>query len=140
MQVPLRFTGVRLGRVGDDHRTVVDPESFVQPVSMAATPKLEFRDRARHPTCSSRRTTTKRQLREEIIYAAIELFADSGADLDTTATSRAVVGMIFGLAMIGLNPAVNTFRVSAGRFAYLRPVFPQLRPISAEGSISRQLH
>jgi AcrR family transcriptional regulator len=26
------------------------------------------------------------------------------ADLDTTATARAVVGMIFGLAMIGLNP------------------------------------
>ena len=75
---------------------------------MAATPKLEFRDRARHPTCSSPRTTTKRQLREEIIDAAIEVFADSGADLDTTATSRAVVGMIFGLAMIGLNPAFDT--------------------------------
>lgn len=29
------------------------------------------------------------------------------ADLDTTATSRAVVGMIFGLAMIGLNPAFD---------------------------------
>ena len=29
------------------------------------------------------------------------------ADLDTTATSRAVVGMIFGLAMIGLNPALD---------------------------------
>ena len=36
------------------------------------------------------------------------MFADSGADLDTTATSRAVVGMIFGLAMIGLNPAFDT--------------------------------
>jgi AcrR family transcriptional regulator len=30
------------------------------------------------------------------------------ADLDTTATSRAVIGMIFGLAMIGLNPALDT--------------------------------
>jgi AcrR family transcriptional regulator len=29
-------------------------------------------------------------------------------DLDTTATSRAVVGMIFGLAMIGLNPAFDS--------------------------------
>ncbi len=29
------------------------------------------------------------------------------ADLDTTATSRAVVGMIFGLAIMGLNPALN---------------------------------
>ena len=29
------------------------------------------------------------------------------ADLDTTATSRAVIGMIFGLATIGLNPAVR---------------------------------
>jgi AcrR family transcriptional regulator len=29
------------------------------------------------------------------------------ADLDTTATSRAVVGMIFGLAMMGLNPALD---------------------------------
>jgi AcrR family transcriptional regulator len=29
------------------------------------------------------------------------------SDLDTTATSRAVVGMIFGLAMIGLNPALD---------------------------------
>ena len=29
------------------------------------------------------------------------------ADLDTLATSRAVVGMIFGLAMIGLNPALD---------------------------------
>jgi AcrR family transcriptional regulator len=29
------------------------------------------------------------------------------ADLDTTATSRAVVGMIFGLAMIGLNPTFD---------------------------------
>ena len=29
------------------------------------------------------------------------------ADLDTTATSRSVIGMIFGLAMIGLNPALD---------------------------------
>jgi AcrR family transcriptional regulator len=29
------------------------------------------------------------------------------ADLDTTATSRAVIGMIFGLAMMNLNPAVD---------------------------------
>jgi AcrR family transcriptional regulator len=29
------------------------------------------------------------------------------ADLDTTATSRAVIGMIFGLATIGLNPALH---------------------------------
>ncbi|OBI92010.1 TetR/AcrR family transcriptional regulator [Mycobacterium sp. 1245805.9] len=29
------------------------------------------------------------------------------ADLDTTATSRAVIGMIFGLAMMGLNPAFD---------------------------------
>jgi AcrR family transcriptional regulator len=29
------------------------------------------------------------------------------ADLDTMATARAVVGMIFGLAMIGLNPALD---------------------------------
>ena len=29
------------------------------------------------------------------------------ADLDTTATSRAVIGMIFGLATIGLNPALG---------------------------------
>jgi AcrR family transcriptional regulator len=29
------------------------------------------------------------------------------ADLDTTATARAVVGMIFGLAMMGLNPALG---------------------------------
>ena len=29
------------------------------------------------------------------------------ADLDTTATARAVVGMILGLAMIGLNPALD---------------------------------
>ena len=29
------------------------------------------------------------------------------ADLDTTATSRAVIGMIFGLAMMGLNPALD---------------------------------
>ena len=29
------------------------------------------------------------------------------ADLDTTATSRAVVGMIFGLAMMNLNPALG---------------------------------
>jgi AcrR family transcriptional regulator len=29
------------------------------------------------------------------------------SDLDTTATSRAVVGMIFGLAIIGLNPALT---------------------------------
>jgi AcrR family transcriptional regulator len=29
------------------------------------------------------------------------------ADLDTTATSRAVVGMIFGLAMISLNPTLT---------------------------------
>jgi AcrR family transcriptional regulator len=28
-------------------------------------------------------------------------------DLDTTSTARAVVGMILGLAMIGLNPALN---------------------------------
>lgn len=30
------------------------------------------------------------------------------ADLDTTATARAVVGMILGLAMMGLNPALDT--------------------------------
>ena len=29
------------------------------------------------------------------------------ADLDTTATSRAVIGMTFGLATIGLNPALG---------------------------------
>jgi AcrR family transcriptional regulator len=29
-------------------------------------------------------------------------------DLDTTATARAVVGMILGLAMMGLNPAMDT--------------------------------
>jgi AcrR family transcriptional regulator len=29
------------------------------------------------------------------------------ADLDTAATSRAVIGMIFGLAMMGLNPALG---------------------------------
>jgi hypothetical protein len=29
------------------------------------------------------------------------------ADLDTIATARAVVGMILGLAMIGLNPALD---------------------------------
>jgi AcrR family transcriptional regulator len=29
------------------------------------------------------------------------------ADLDTTATARAVVGMIFGLAMMGLNPELD---------------------------------
>jgi hypothetical protein len=29
------------------------------------------------------------------------------ADLDATATSRAVIGMIFGLAMMGLNPALD---------------------------------
>jgi AcrR family transcriptional regulator len=29
------------------------------------------------------------------------------ADMDTTATSRAVIGMIFGLAAIGLNPALD---------------------------------
>ena len=28
-------------------------------------------------------------------------------DLDTNATSRAEIGMIFGLAMIGLNPALD---------------------------------
>lgn len=45
------------------------------------------------------------------------------ADLDTTATARAVVGMIFGLAMIGLNPALTDENRTATIQAAVRLMF-----------------
>ena len=44
-------------------------------------------------------------------------------DLDTTSTARAVVGMILGLAMIGLNPALNAYDRSSSVRAATRLMF-----------------
>lgn len=45
------------------------------------------------------------------------------ADLDATATARALVGMIFGLAMIGLNPAMDQHDRAAASRAATRLMF-----------------
>lgn len=45
------------------------------------------------------------------------------ADLDATATARALVGMIFGLAMIGLNPAMEQHDRAAVTRAATRLMF-----------------
>jgi hypothetical protein len=42
------------------------------------------------------------------------------ADLDTTATARAVVGMILGVAMMGLNPALDSAARAASAQAATR--------------------
>jgi hypothetical protein len=49
------------------------------------------------------------------------------ADLDTTATSRAVIGMIFGLAMIGLNPALDPDEKTKTVQAAIRLMFDGIR-------------
>jgi AcrR family transcriptional regulator len=49
------------------------------------------------------------------------------SDLDTTATSRAVIGMIFGLAMMNLNPALEDEERANTVQAAVRLVFEGLR-------------
>jgi hypothetical protein len=45
------------------------------------------------------------------------------ADIDTTATARAVVGMIFGTAILGLNPDVDPNDRTRASHAAVRPMF-----------------
>jgi AcrR family transcriptional regulator len=52
------------------------------------------------------------------------------ADLDTTATSRAVIGMIFGLAMMNLNPALDDEERANTVQAALRLMFDGITNVS----------
>jgi AcrR family transcriptional regulator len=52
------------------------------------------------------------------------------ADLDTTATSRAVIGMIFGLAMMNLNPALDDVERANTVQAALRLMFDGITNVS----------
>jgi hypothetical protein len=52
------------------------------------------------------------------------------ADLDVTATSRAVIGMIFGLAMMNLNPALDDEERANTVQAALRLMFDGITNVS----------